>query len=64
MFSAYLKTVRDKSDPTSFVKCVNENEKFLIRGTSYKEENVAPNWQRSVSKWVVKYVPSNIVFNL
>ncbi len=44
MFTSYLKTVRDKSDVQSFGKCVDENDKFLIRGTAYKEEFVSTNW--------------------
>jgi hypothetical protein len=42
MFEAYLKTVRhperEVGVDSSFEKVVDENEKFLIRGTSFKEE--------------------------
>jgi hypothetical protein len=42
MFEAYLKTVRQPETEvgvdSSFEKVVDENEKFLIRGTSFKEE--------------------------
>jgi hypothetical protein len=42
MFESYLKTVRhperEVGVDSSFEKVVDENEKFLIRGTSFKEE--------------------------
>ena len=44
MFTAYLKTVRETSE-ASLEKCVDENDVFLIRGTAYKEEEVAATAQ-------------------
>ena len=46
MFTAYLKTVREReaaASAASFEKCVQENDVYLIRGTAYKEEEATAN---------------------